>query len=191
MPLVFLRNKIHEDTGIWTSNGCSETTFPQRYSSCHLHPSAPTTVSGCAGMPEPWPWQELVPALSWGSIEPSASGEMDKPGHLRWRFVGHRLLLLRNLAKPPKSKHFRHVFILPCTFPKGALCLEQLIISQALRFLTFKQRKHMFKQMFTMKPSFPIALLVMCDRNYSPAKLGWWLHGWAGTQVAARTMLGL
>lgn len=83
------------------------------------------------------------------SAQPAASGKTDKLDHLQWQFVGHRLL--RNLTKQPKSRCLRHIYF-TLYFSQGCSLPEQLIISQALRFLPFKHRKHMFKQMFAMKP---------------------------------------
>lgn len=127
----YLHSKTHEDVRIWTSSGCSETRSRTASLAVISFSPSPTWVSGalqgraaCTALLEPL-WQQKLqePAAGW-SCHPFQPWRTDKPGHPQWRLVGCRLLFLRNLAKPPKSKRFRHVFILPCTFPKGALCLS-------------------------------------------------------------------
>lgn len=137
-------------------------TFPQCFLSWHLLPSASSQGVGmqqCSGCGMCRHVRALVTAAAAGAgtrlilMLPSAcaSGKIDKLDHLQWHFAGHRLPLLRNLAKPPKSKCLRCIYF-TVDFSQGCSLPEQLIISQALRFLTFKHRKHVFKQMFAMKP---------------------------------------
>lgn len=82
----------------------------------------------------------------------SSCGGTDKPHSLQWWLAGHRLLLLKELGQATKKKLFETCIYFTLYFSQGCSLPAQLIMVQALRFLTSQQGKHMFKQMFAMKP---------------------------------------
>lgn len=127
------------------------TVFP-----CHLLPSA--SDKG-AGMQQLCRWWDARGCQSPGHSRDQACP--DAPLSLWWDRQTRLSAVVvcrtqapasQELGQATKKQPFETCIYFTLYFSQGCSLPEQLIMAQALRFLTSQQAKHMFKQMFAMKP---------------------------------------